>query len=458
MTIKKQAVRKTARSISLDILEQVLQGGAYANLALDKALNRSGLSAADRALTTELVNGVVRMSKHLDWVLQLFLARKGKPLHSRVRLVLLLGIYQILFLERIPVYAAINESVELVRRDQPGAAGLVNGLLRNVERGKNSLAYPDRNQDLTAYFSVYYSHPEWMVRRWLDRWGPELTEKLLQFNNSPAPLSIRANRLKTDRNALLERLEAEGVTAVSGTLSPDCLVLKGLPGPITGLASYQEGLYYIQGEATMLIAPALRPAPGDQVYDLCAGVGGKSTHLAELMDNRGAVRAVDLYEHKTRLLEENLKRLGITIVTGVAADLLTLDPGGKPADSVLLDAPCSGLGVLRRRADLRWRKTPEAIAEMANLQRTMLEQAARLVRQGGSLLYATCSLEPEENEAVTNAFLASNPDFEPANLAERLSADLDETFGTIARERGQLTVFPPVFGADGMYLALMRRR
>ena len=448
----------TARNLAVQVLLQVFYESAYANLALEKALKYCSLAPRDRGLVTELVNGTIRMKKHLDWVLDLFLATKRRQLERRVYVILILSLYQLLFLERVPAYAVINEAVEMARSEGKGASGLVNGLLRNVERSRDQITYPDPSRDIVSYLAVFYSHPEWMVSRWIDRYGYEDTRKLLAFNNQSPPLTVRVNRLKTNASELAARLDAEGVKARAGKISDTSLLLESLPTPLSELQAYSEGLFYIQGESTMLIPLCLAPRPDSLVYDFCCGVGGKTTHLAELMGDRGKIVAFDLYRHKLELLEQNCRRLGISIVESRQGDLFDLIPELTEADAVLLDAPCSGLGVLRSRADLRWRKKEEDIALMSELQSRMLEQAARTVRPGGKLLYSTCSLEPEENQEVVRELRDRHPDLVPEDLNSHLPRPLPRPEDRQQAAQGWLQLYPHVHGTDGFFIARLRKR
>lgn len=448
-----------ARELAVQILLQVFYHGAYANLALDRSLNNSRLQANDRGLVTELVNGTVRMKKHLDWVLNLFLARKGKKLPGRIHMILISAIYQLLFLERIPAYAVINEAVDMARRGAgPSAPGLVNGILRNLDRNRGQITYPDPHQDPVMYLSTFYSHPEWMVKRWLSRYGHETTEALLRFNNHAPSMNIRVNSLKTNRSELLDTLRSEGVEARPGIISESGIIIESLPEPLFRLSSYRQGLYYVQSESTMLIGQALGPEPGQMIYDFCSGVGGKSTHIAELMHNKGGVRSFDLHPHKLELLKINCERLGISIVQPRPGDILERTFENKQVDGVLLDAPCSGLGVLRSRADLRWRREEADIAAMADLQLRLLDHAADAVRPGGHLVYSTCTIEPEENQVVVQGFLQKRPDYECYDLTRTLDFFPFDGEDRIKAQKGLLDIFPPRHQLDGMFIALMRRR
>ena len=448
----------TARGLAVRILLRVFNDNAYANLALEQALKHCSLSDRDRGLVTELVNGTIRMKKHLDWVLDLFLNRNQRKLRSKVYVILILSLYQLLFLERVPAYAIINEAVDMTRTEGKGISGLVNGLLRNVERNKHQIRYPDPSSDMVSYLAVFYSHPEWLVTRWLDRYGYEDTCRLLAFNNQAPPLTVRANRMKNGALELKTILEEEGVKVREGIISQTSLVIDDLPVPLFRLPSYRQGRFYVQGESTMLIPLSLSPQPGTTVYDFCCGVGGKTTHLAEIMNDRGRIMAFDLYQHKLDLLETNCQRLGINIVETREGDLFNLVNGLEKADAALLDAPCSGLGVLRSRADLRWRKNEADIAAMSDLQSRMLDQVAETVRSGGRLLYSTCSLEPEENQEVVEGFIDRHPDFEFLDFGEVLNNNPWLNVGDLPMAKGRLNIFPPHHQADGMFISLMRRK
>ncbi len=445
----------TAREMAVRILLRIINEQAYANLALDQGMKHCRLSDQDKGLVTELVNGTIRMKKHLDWVLDQFLTKKQQRLKSRIYVILISSLYQLLFLERIPAYAIINEAVEMSRWDGKGMSGLVNGLLRNVNRNKDGIKYPEPSEDPVSYLAVYYSHPEWLVKRWLEHFGFEGTCRLLEFNNQPPSLTVRANRLKIQTSELKKILEEEGVTVCKGRVSKTSLVLENLPVPLFCLESYQQGLFYIQNESAMLIPLVLNPQPNTLVYDFCCGVGGKTTHLAEMMDNLGKIMGFDLYGHKLKLLKVNCERMGINIVASREGDVFDSVIGLEKADAVLLDAPCSGSGVLRSRADLRWRKNKEDIAIMSGLQGKMLDQVAETVRPGGRLVYSTCSLEPEENQEVVEGFIKGHTDFEILDFNE--SGRVDPWISKGGTEP-YLTVFPPRHQLDGMFISLMRRR
>lgn len=444
-----------ARYMAARIVYEITEKDAYANLALAKFLGASDLGKEDRNLVTEMVNGTVRMLKHLDWVLNLFLPSGIDRQHPWLRAILRLSLYQILFMEKIPSYAAVNDAVELTRRKiNPSLARVVNGVLRNILRHRDEIKYPE---DEVAYLSVYYSHPEWMVRLWLKEMGREECIKMLSYNNTRPNISLRVNLLKLSRQELIEKLAAEGVLCKKGDLTCFDVEIEDMKIFLEATDCYKKGYFYIQNPASMLAAPILAPEPGEMVYDLCAGVGGKSTHLAEIMKNQGKVIAFELYPHKIKLLKENSLRLGLDIIEGKVQDILGLDEV-VPADKVLLDVPCSGLGVLNRRADMRWKRKEKDIADLTVLQLKLLQKAGNMVKKGGFLLYSTCTVNQKENEEVIRAFLKDNYNFKLVSFADKIDFfPLDEKDRKKAHE-GMLTIYPGKYNTDGMFYALMRRQ
>ncbi|SHH28646.1 NusB antitermination factor [Thermosyntropha lipolytica DSM 11003] len=443
------------RNIAAQIIYEVTENGAYANLALAKFMGASRLSKEDKNLVTEMVNGTIRMLKHLDWVLNLFLQSRIERQNPWLRTVLRLSLYQLLFMDKIPAYAAVNEGVELVRKKaNPALARVANGVLRSILRNRDKIKYPE---DKVSYLAVYYSHPEWMVKWWLSQMPEAECIKMMNYNNKRPNLTLRTNVLKVSRDELWESLNKEGISCRKGSLTPWDIEVEDMKISLEDTESYNKGYFYIQNPASMLAAPILKPEPGEKVYDLCAGVGGKTTHLAEMMGNKGEIIAFDLYDHKIKLLKENCQRLGIDIVTGKAEDVLQIAESPE-ADKVLLDAPCSGLGVLNRRSDMRWKREKKDIAPLVDLQLKLLQKAGKMVKNGGFLLYSTCTINQEENEKVVEEFLHKNPHFEMVPFADRISFfSLDEK-DLKAAAQGMLTIYSGKYNTDGMFYALMRRQ
>ena len=335
-----------------------------------------------------------------------------------------MGTYQILFLSKVPDSAAVNESVKLAKAigGKP-VAGFVNAVLRDIAR-KKTFQFPDPNSDPIGYIAARYSHPPWIVKRWIDRYGTERTIKLCESNNKVAPLTIRTNTMVTTRNQLQKSLEADGIASEPCPVAPAGLWLK-LPSSasgvsLAGLEAYRRGWFYVQDEAAQLIGQIVDPKAHERVLDICAAPGGKSTHLAELMENRGEMIAVDVSRNRLKRMIENTQRLGITMIRIRVADATRdlRDLGVGSYDRILVDAPCSGLGLLRRNPEGRWKKTEELIRYYAPIQQKILQQVAPLLKTGGILVYSTCTTEPEENENVVEAFRKTHTSFQIKDLRE----------------------------------------
>jgi 16S rRNA (cytosine967-C5)-methyltransferase len=444
-----------ARETAVNLVYNIMESGAYANLSLENALRSSTLSQNDKNLVTELVNGSIRMIKHLDWVLNLFLRKSIHEQNPLIRSVLRIAAYQIMFMERIPDYAAVNSAVDLTRKKvNKIMAGVCNAVLRNLIRGKDDLSYPPINS--LDYLSVYYSQPEWLVQLWLACYGAEVTEKMLAYMNHKPLLTLRLNSLRTDAEALAREFIGEGVTSRPSKLMHDSFVIDAMTTSIDQLNSYQSGLFYVQNEASMMAADVLDPQENEHILDLCSGVGGKATHFAEKMKNKGIIKAVELYKHKLSILNNNCQRLGINIVAAEQNNILTMD--SDPVwQRVFLDAPCSGLGVLNRRADARWRKTPQEINELTQLQAALLKKAGEMTAPDGILVYSTCTVNTAENEDIILSFLDKNNAFRLAPFADLISYfPLDQKDREMA-EKGWLTIMPGKYGCDGMFYARLIR-
>jgi 16S rRNA (cytosine967-C5)-methyltransferase len=420
------------REIAVRVLQQRRAGGRFIEDLLETALHGAQLSSADRALCQEIVYGIVRWQATLDWLI----ARKtdGREQKAALQNLLRLGLYQIFQLDRIPDHAAVNETVELAKQNGFGAqAGFVNAVLRGYLREH------DETKKLLAGLKISqpalgWSHPEWLVARWQKRWGIEKTASLLEWNNTPPKTFARVNTLKTDAGKLLEKWRDENVEYdfVRREQLEENLVfeLKSHP-PLSSLASFRDGWFYIQDPGTLLAVCQLGPQPGETILDFCAAPGGKTTFIAQLMNNQGRIVAQDVSDERLEWIQENCARLGVTCVeTQRAAGILPAGLGKKDGtasgtlaarfDRILVDAPCSNTGVMRRRVDLRWRIQPEEIERLRTAQLDMLQQAATQVKPGGVLVYSTCSLEPEENQEVVKQFLNEHADFKLESERELL--------------------------------------
>ena len=435
------------RELAMQVLQKVHVEGAYANVALAETLREIKLTERDRRFLTELVYGVVKAGESLDYRIGKYVAdiRKAQP---AIRELLRLGFYQIFLMDRVPPSAACDTAVELAKKHgRRGADSFVNGVLRAALREPERAALPDgRNAHALALRTW---HPKWLVERWMRAYGYERTEELCRCNNTSAPLSVRVNTLRTNRPALMEQLTAAGAQVRASAWVPDGIVL-GTHGALDELAPLRMGLAQVQDESSMLVAHVLAPEPGMTVIDACAAPGGKTTHIAQRMENRGRILAFDIYEEKIRRIERNAQRLGISIMEAQMCDARAIGAvyAGQ-ADRVLVDAPCSGLGVLRRKPDARWKKSPEDVKTLPPLQRAILASAAEAVKKGGILVYSTCTMEECENAAIVENFLRTHTDFV-----------LEETGGFLPVQKTtehMVQIMPETDGPDGFFIARMRR-
>lgn len=439
------------RLLAVTALQRFDESGDFLAEILDSFIDLSELSRLDRGLFTELVYGTVRMRLNLDYIIQQFSSRPLKKIDPAVRQVLRIGAYQLLYLDRVPPSAAVNEAVKAARRlSHQGTAGFVNGLLRNIDRQKNRITYPDPNQQPVEYLSYRYSFPKWMAELCLKQWGLAETEKLFQALNEPPKTALRVNTLHSSVDALRQHFTAKGARVEPGNFAPDVLLVN--PGHYAVADSLlAEGAYYIQDEGSALVAHAVDPQPGEVVYDLCSAPGGKSTHMAQLMKNQGTIVAWDISRERLAKVDENSQRLGISIVETRQGDASA--PLDAPqADRVLVDAPCSGLGTMGHRPDIRWRKSPDEIAELAALQRKILANAAQVVKPGGRLVYSVCTLTESEGPDNASWFLKTFSEFVPDSLPPWFPAP-SNTESAWYRQ-----FLPHRHGTDGFFIASFARK
>lgn len=442
---------RSVRRIAVDILNRIDREGAYAEPLLDAVLCGSEITTPlDRGLLTELVYGSLRMRGRLDWIVGQLYRGDASALETAVRNILRTGLYQLLFADRIPPFAAVNEAVRIARDLSPSASGLINAILRNALRKKEAITWPDMAKAPEKAIAALHSHPHWLVRRLLAQFDTEETIALCRANNTIPPLTIRVNTLRTSREQALAALAKEGIAAEPTLFSADGIILTSPAAGLRKTPPYTEGLIRIQDEASQLIGRIVAPKPGKRVLDLCAGSGGKTLHLAALMGNRGRIVALDLHSERLRMLREEAGRLGVTIAETRTADAATaLESFDSLFDRVLLDAPCSGLGTLRRNPEIRWRLAPADINGCMRTQQLLLKNAAECLRPGGRLVYSVCAVAPEENEIVVDDFLRNHSDFRlipPENIPPAL---IDA--------QGYFRTSPHLQGMDGFFAALLVR-
>jgi 16S rRNA (cytosine967-C5)-methyltransferase len=441
------------RQAACSVLLRIQKDGSYADQLMDRELAGGQLAGPDRGLFAELVFGVLRRQGTLDHILTGLLDQPLAKLEPQVLILLRLGLYQLIYLDRIPPSAAVNESVNLAKLAIPRASGLINAVLRNYLRHKETVTFPDPVATPAASIAARHSHPEWLVKLWFSQLGEEETERLAEAASCQPPLTLRANTLRTMRDDLLNKFADNGITASACTFSPLGIRVEGRHS-ITGLPGFREGLFVVQDEASQVASILLDPQPEERVLDACAAPGGKATHLAQMMDNRGELLAMDVSATKLPLILETAQRLGIAIIGTRVADLLKSD--AFPAnvfDRILLDAPCSGLGVIRRNPEAKWRLLPADITRLAANQKLMLANAARMLKPGGALLYSTCSTTLEENEQVVQDFLSHHPGFVLENLNELFPA-----MGELFTPQGMFRAWPHRHAMDGFFAARLRKR
>jgi 16S rRNA (cytosine967-C5)-methyltransferase len=439
---------KNPRRLALEILVRVERDKAYANVLLDTRLRRQRLSRRDRSLATELCYGVLRRRGTIDFLLSTVLDRPLEAVEGEVRNLLRLGAYQLFYLAKIPTYAAVDETVRLARR---GRGNFINAILRALVR-RGPLREEELPEDPVSGWSVWYSHPSWLVGRWVKQLGEEAT-LLMQANNRTPPVGIGWNPLRGRVEELQQGLTQAEVEWEASPWLPNVYRVWQAGNLLTS-SLRNRGVFWVMDEASALVVRLLDPQPGERVLDVCAGGGGKAALTAMLMEDRGEVAAIDVNPRALRRLEDARRRLGTTIVRPMRADAREAGRQFRGwADRVLVDAPCTGLGTVRRHPEVRWHREPADVSRLADLQGTILEGVADCVRSGGFLVYAVCSREPEEGEEVIAQFLARHPEFSrdsslPAFFVGRRESLLTE---------GCIATWPHRHDADGFFAARLRR-
>ena len=435
---------KNARQTAFDILSKIQKDSSYSNLTIDSFLASVCLDEVDSAFVSALVYGVLESSFTLDYQLAANLKQPLKKLKPQVLTVLRLGAYQLLFMDKVPESAAVNESVKLIKANGCSfASGLVNAVLRNI--AKKGLCLPDES-DKTFYYSVRYSFPQELVKFWIKSYGEENTVGIMESCSGRPPLIVRANTLKVTADELASTLKNEGIESKSSVVT-DSLEL-GKCGSVERLKSFKDGLFHVQDAASQFCIAALDPQPDETILDLCAAPGGKSFTVAERMNNTGKIVACDIHNHRLDLIKSGAARLGITNIECIVNDAAVYNENLPMADRVLCDVPCSGLGIVRRKPEIRC-KPLDTLKELPPVQGKILDTASLYVKNGGTLVYSTCALNPKENENVCKSFLESHPDFK-----SKLPSFACE--GMIIRD-GFITLMPHISGTDGFFIAVFER-
>ena len=439
----------SARKLAYRGLWRIFEEDAYANLTIQHILKTYALENQDRRFLTELIYGVCRRYNRLLWVIGQVSSRSVDQLDPKVRLLLCLGLYQIMDLRSVPDPAAVNETVKIAKSvTHAGNVRFINAVLRNYLRKQDTIHMPSAEENPVLHDSLFYNQPEWLVRKWSKAWGREKACSVFAAFNEIQPTDIRVNTLKISRESLLENLQKAGASPVPIPFCAEGLTLQeSLPffkGPFL-----KNGDAYVQNRASMIPALILNPQQGERVLDMCAAPGSKTTQVAAMMGDQGVIDAWDLYPHKIRVISENCRRLSIhSVHARVQNASEDVQEAHDRYDRVLLDAPCSGFGVIGRKTEMRWRRTEKDLAIFPDLQKSLLERAAFYVKQGGYLVYSTCTLIPEENEDNAAWFLSNHPEFEVVPI--RVPG--------LANTTDYLTLWPDVYQSDGFFAACFRRR
>lgn len=441
----------SVRDAAIRVLSEIDNEGKFSNKLLQQ-YSESELSKEDIRLLRELVYGVVENRMYIDKIIRSASSVKMKKIHPMILQILRLGVYQIGFMDRIPAHASINEAVKLAKKyGHKGTVGYVNGVLRRIEREREqhfSNDEPSSADDL----AIRYSHPDYLVRLWIEQFGFEFAKKLIVANNSRPLLSLRVNTLKTDREDLMGMLKKYNLELIKGELSEDCVRVVN-PENITETKEFKDGLFTIQDESSMMVTEIAGPIEGNTVLDVCSAPGGKATHIAQRMNNRGKVIARDLYAQKINLVMENAERLGIEIIKGQVHDATEFDESLKDmVDICIVDAPCSGFGLLRRKPDIKFNRKSEDVESLIDIQSSILNVSSGYVKSGGKLIYSTCTLNIEENLNQVRKFLERNSQFKLKAIELPHGKLISET-----QETGYIELYPHIHGTDGFFIANMVR-
>ncbi|MCP3761946.1 16S rRNA (cytosine(967)-C(5))-methyltransferase RsmB [Domibacillus sp. A3M-37] len=432
------------REIALDLIDTVEKSGSYSNLMLNNAIEKNNISGRDTALLTEITYGTIQRKLTLDFYLAPFLKKKPERwVHNLLRL----SLYQMVYLDKVPERAVIHEAVNIAKkRGHTGISGMVNGVLRSIQRE----GVPDTKsiKDDAERISIETSHPLWLVRRWMKAYGKEKTEAMCQHNLTAPEQTVRVNTMKMTRDEAISVLKEEGFDALPSDVSPYAIrIMKGNAARST---LYKNGAISIQDESSMLVAPVVGAKPGQRILDMCSAPGGKTAHLAEQMNGEGHIDALDIHAHKLKLVTQNADRLALSNIHVQKQDARKAGElfAEETFDAILVDAPCSGLGVIRRKPDLKYAKTEQDLENLQRIQLAILDAAVPLLKENGVLVYSTCTVDKEENEGTVEAFLSAHPKFELVPLEQI----------PIKPEHTMIQVFPDDFGGDGFFISKFRKK
>ena len=447
--IAKNGQKQNIRLLAVKALSDINRNDAYANITLQDYISKHNLADLDRRFFTELVYGVVRRRNYLDAIIVHFAKRPLKKLSSMVVEILRLGIYQIIYMDKVPESAAVNESVKLAKKLTRGLSGFVNAILRSVIREQDSIGVEGLASNDIEVISFIYNIPLWLIDLWMGEFGRDKTEDLCAWFNQQPKLTARINTILIDIPQCLTLLKEQGWDVSQDSNYKDIIYINSHRGSLEKSDAVIKGYITFMDKASMLVARLVNPQPGERVLDCCAAPGGKSMYMAALMDNTGSLISCDIHEHKIALMESNAQRLGISIVQTKVQDATDLPSAWKSYfDRVLVDAPCSGLGILQKKLDMRWRKDESTLSELPPLQLAILERAAMTVKEKGYLVYSTCTLNYRENEDVVEAFLQKHKEFSIVPVG---------TDFPLKSNNGMITTYPPTDDMDGFFMVKMQR-
>ena len=427
-----------AREIAYKVLLDIEKNKNYSNMAINKHFKDVKMSNQDRGLATEIIYGVIENKYYIDYMIDKLSKVKTNKMEIYVKTLLRMGIYQIMFLNSISDYAAVNETVNLAKKKNAKVSGFINGILRKV-----------KTKDDVDYLAIKYSYDKWMIKNWMAHFGKEFTEELLESNNERPNIYLRTNTLKITRDELIKKLTEQNIKASKVNVVEEAIKVEHLKD-IENNELYKEGLFTVQDVSSMLVGKVMNPKENSLVLDVCSAPGGKTTHMATLMNNTGQVISRDIYDHKLKLIKASAKRLGLTNVDVQEFDGMKLDRESiAKFDYVLADVPCSGLGIIRRKPEIKY-KEKEEFRELPPIQKKILENAAKYVKVGGTLIYSTCTIQDNENIDIINEFLQKHKNFELAPIKE-VNVDLDN------QEKGYMKIYPNVHDMDGFFISKLIR-
>lgn len=437
-----------ARKMAYNVLFDIEKNKNYSNMAINKHFKDCNLDKRDRGFATEIIYGVVENKIYLDYIIDKLSKIKTNKLNLKVKILLRMGIYQILFLDSVSDYAGVNETVNLAKKIDNRSSGFINAVLRNVIRQKETIGEVNI-EDPVDYLSTKYSYDRWIIRNWISNFGKDFTEDLLEANNEKPSIYLRVNTLKINRDELIQLLEKQEVKCKKVSFIDEAIKVNNLKN-IENNELYKKGFFTIQDISSMLVGKVLNPKENSQVIDICSAPGGKTTHIATLMNNTGKVVSRDIYDHKINLIKNSVNRLGLKNVTVELFDALNLDKESvEKFDYVLADVPCSGLGIIRRKPEIKYKEKDE-FKDLPKLQREILQNASKYVKVGGTLVYSTCTVQDNENIEVVESFLQSNKRFEFEKI-ENINVDLEN------EDKGYIKIYPNVHGMDGFFIAKLKR-